>query len=162
MAAARRVPQEGSQRRTGAADRQGIGILFRGGRHHHGDDLSLVREPIGKQRTYRAIDQPAGENFFFGGTSLTFDKSARNLAGGVSVFAIIYRERKKRGSRFGLIGHASGDENNRVTGTNDNSAVRLLGHSAGFKCNNQAAQVNFNCMVHNLSKNLQPRPGTAR
>ena len=110
-----------------------------------------MRETVGEERTHRAIDQPAGENFFFGGTSLTFDKAARNFAGGVSVFAIIYRERKKSSSRFGLIGHASGDENNRVTGTNDNGAVRLLGHSAGFECNRPAAQVNFNCVVHNLS-----------
>jgi len=113
--------------------------------------LGFVRETVGEQWTDRAIDQPAGENFFFGGTSLAFDEAARYLTGGIGIFTIVYGERKKSGSRFGLIGHASSDENNRVTGTNDNGAVRLLGHSAGFKCNRPAAQVNFNCVVHNLS-----------
>ena len=139
------------QRRTGAADGQGIGILLGIGRQDHGDDLGFVGETFGEQRTHRTIDQAAGKNFFFGGTSLTFDKAARDFTGGISVFTIVHRERKESGSRFGLIGHASGDENNRVTGTNDNGAVRLFGHSAGFERNNPAAQVNFNCVVHNLS-----------
>jgi hypothetical protein len=110
-----------------------------------------MRESVREQRTNRPVDQPAGKNFFFRGSPLAFDKAARNFSGGVSVFKIVYRERKESGSRFGLIGHASGDENNRVTGTNDNGAVRLFGHSAGFECNDPAAQVNFNCVVHNLS-----------
>ena len=71
-------------------------------------------KPFGKQRPDRPIDQPAGENFFFRGTPLALDEAARNFSGGVSVFAIVHRERKEARSRFGLFGHASGDEHDRV------------------------------------------------
>ena len=113
-----------------------------------------------EQRADRTIDQAAGENFLFGGTSLAFDEAARNLAGGVGVFAIIDGEREESGSRFGLIGHASGDQDDRVTGTNDDRAVRLFGHLTRFQGNLTAAQVNFNCVLHSFL-NLQPRPGTS-
>jgi hypothetical protein len=116
------------------------------------DDLGFVEETFGKQRPDRTIDQAAGENFFFGGTPLAFDKTARDLAGGVGVLAIVDGEREKTGSRFGLIGHASGDQNDRVTGTNDNGAVRLFGHLTGFKGNLTAIQINFNCVKHSSLK----------
>jgi hypothetical protein len=76
-------------------DRQGVGILLGIGRKDHGDDLGFVQEPFGEQRADRTIDQAAGENFFFRGTPLAFDKTARNLAGGVSVLAVVDGERKK-------------------------------------------------------------------
>ena len=148
----------------GADDRERIRILLGIGREHHRDDLGFVQEAFGEQRTNRPVDQPAGENFFFGGTALAFDKSARNLAGGVSVFAIIHGEREKTCARFGLLGHAGGDQDYRVTGANDNRAVRLFGHLAGFKGDLAAAQVNFNCMRHSfLTSNLgRERPGQSR
>ena len=119
-----------------------FGILLGIRRKHHGDDLRFVQEPFGEQRPDRPVDQPAGENFFFRGTPLAFDEAARNLAGGVSVFAIIDGERKEPGSRFGLFGHASGDEDDRVPGANDYGAVRLFGHLARFQGDLAAAQVN--------------------
>ena len=110
-----------------------FGILLGIGRKHHGDDLGFVQETLREQRADRTIDQPAGENFFFRGTPLAFDEAARNLAGGVSVFAVVDGERKEARSRFGLFGHAGGDEHDRVAGTNDNGAVRLFGHLTRFK-----------------------------
>jgi hypothetical protein len=46
-----------------------VGILFGVGREDHGDDLSFVEKALGKQRADRAIDQAAGEDFLFRGTS---------------------------------------------------------------------------------------------
>ncbi len=112
------------------------------------DDLRFVQEPFGEQRPDRPVDQPAGEDFLFRRAPLALDKAARNLAGGVSVFAVIDGEREKSGSRFGLFGHASGDEDGRVPGANDDRAVRLFGHLARFKGNDPAAQIDFNCMNH--------------
>ncbi len=97
------------QRRAGADNRQGIGILLGVGGEDHGDNLGFVEETVGKQRADRTIDQPAGENLFFGGTPLAFDETARNLAGGVSVFTIVYGEREKSSSRFRIVSHAGGD-----------------------------------------------------
>ena len=37
------------QRGTGAADGQGVGILFGIGREHHADDLGLIQETFGEQ-----------------------------------------------------------------------------------------------------------------
>ena len=148
------------QRGGGADDRQRIRILLGIGRQHHGDDLGFIQETLGEQRADRTIDQPAGENLFFGETALAFDKAAGNLTGGVSVLAVIDGEREKPGPRFGLVGHASGDENHRVTGTNDNGAVRLFGHLTGFQGNLAVAQVYFNYVMHSFL-NLQPRPETS-
>src|SRR5207249_7955858 len=122
----------------GTADGERVGILFGVGRKDHGDDLGFVEESFGKQGADGPIDQAAGENFFFGGTALAFDETARNFSGGVVVFAVIDGEREKAGSRFGLIGHTSGDQNHRVTGPHDNSAVRLFGHLTGFQGNHTA------------------------
>ena len=146
------------QRGARARNCQRIRILLRIGGHDHGDDLRLIHEPVREQRTNGTIDQAAGENFFFGGTPLAFDKPARNLSGGVSVFPIIYREREKSGPGFGLIGHTGGDQHNGITRTNDDRAVRLFGHLTRFQGNLTATQVNFNCVRHFL-KILQ-RPGT--
>ena len=140
------------QRGGRADDRQGVGILLGIGRKDHGDDLGFVQEPFGKQRPDRTIDQAAGENFFFGGTPLAFDKAARDLAGGVGVLAVVNGEREKTGSRFGLVGHTSGDQDHRVTGANDNGAVRLFGHLTGFKGNLAAIQIDFNCVQHSSLK----------
>ncbi len=89
------------QRGARADDGQRVGILLGIGREHHGDDLGFVQEAFGEQRTDGPVDQPAGENFFFRGTSLALDEAARNLAGGVSVFAIINGEREEAGFGFG-------------------------------------------------------------
>ena len=140
-------------------DGQRIGILLGIGRQDHGDDLGFVEKPFGEQRADRAINQPAGENFLFGGTSLALDKAARDLAGGVSVFAVVYREREESSSRFRIVSHAGGDQDHRVTRANDNRAVRLSGHFAGFQGNCPATQIDFNGMRHILNLYLQPRPG---
>src|ERR1019366_2146305 len=73
----------------------------------------------------------------------------------------VYGERKESGSRFGLIGHASGDEDDRVPGANDNGAVRLFGHLTRFQGKDPAAQINFNCMNHCVFKSSKPRPETS-
>ena len=137
-----------------------FGILFGIGREHHGDDLGFVQEAFGEQRADRPIDQAAGENFLFRGTSLALDEAARNLAGGVSVLAIIDGEREESGSRLGLVGHTSGDQDHGVTGTNDNSAVRLFGHLTRLEGDLAAAQVYFNYVMHSFL-NLQPLPETS-
>ena len=136
------------QGRARAHDGERIGVLLGIGREHHGDDLGFVEEPFGEQRTDRPVDQPAGENFFFRGTSLAFDKAARNFAGGVSVFAIVNGERKESGSRFGLFVSAGADQYHRIAGTNDDRAVRLFGHSACFERDLAIAQINFKSVDH--------------
>src|ERR1700691_2401517 len=134
------------QRGAGADHCQGVGILLRIGGEHHGDDLGFMQETFGEQRADRPVDQPAGEDFFFRGPSLAFDEAARNLAGGVSILAIIYRERKEAGIRLRLFGHAGADQHYGISATHDDRAVRLLGHSARFEGDLAASQIDFNCV----------------
>ena len=136
------------QRGARADDGEGVGVLLRIGREHHGDDLGFIQKPFGEQRADRPVDQPAGEDFFFRGTSLAFDKAARNLAGGVSVLAIVYRERKEAGIRLRLFGHAGADQHYGIAGSDHDGAVRLFGHSTRFEGDLAASQIDFNCVRH--------------
>src|SRR5450759_5292642 len=133
-------------------------VLFGVGRQDHGDDLGFVQKALGEQRTDRTIDQAAGEDFLFRGTPLAFDESARNLTGGVGVLSIIDGEREEPGPHLRLVSHTSGDEYHCVTGTNDNSAARLLGHFTRFQGDLTAAQVYFNYVMHSFL-NLQHSAG---
>ena len=146
------------QRRRRARNGERVGILLGVGRQHHGDDLGFVEKAFREQRTDRTIDQPAGQNFLFRGTSLAFDESARNLAGGVSVFSIIDGEREEPGPHLRLVSHTRGDQYHGVTGTNDNSAARLFGHLTRLQGDLTAAQVYFNYVMHAFL-NLQHSAG---
>ena len=66
------------------------------------DHLRFVQIPFGEQRPDRAVDQAAGEDFFFGRAAFALDKAARELARGVGVFAVIDREREKARAGLGL------------------------------------------------------------
>ena len=58
-------------------------------------------EAFRKQRADGPVDQAAGENLFFRGTALAFDKAAGNLSGGIGVFTIVNREREKAAPGLG-------------------------------------------------------------
>ncbi len=68
------------QRGARANDGQRAGILLGIGRKHHGDDLGFVHEAFGEQRADGPVNQTAGKDFFFRGTSLAFDKAAGKFA----------------------------------------------------------------------------------
>ena len=59
-------------------DGQRSGIVHRIGRKHHGDDLRFATEAFREERSYRTVNQPAGQDFLFGGTALTLDETARD------------------------------------------------------------------------------------
>ena len=63
---------------------------------------------------------------------LALEKSAGNFSGGIGVFAVIHRERKK--IFFGrLVVHAGRGQHHRVAVSRHDGAMRLTGHLAGFK-----------------------------
>ncbi len=134
------------QRGAGADNGERAGIALRIGRQHHADHLRLVHEAFGEQRADGPVDQAAGEDFFFGGTSLALDEAARKLAGGVSVFAVIDGEREECRSRFGFLAGAGGHQHHGVPGADDHGAIGLLCNFACFKGDLSTIQVDFNCM----------------
>src|ERR1017187_6297909 len=99
-----------------------------------------------------------GENFLFRGPPLALNESARDLAGGVGVLSIIDGEREEPGPHLLLVSHTSGDEYHGVTGTNADSAARLLGHFTRLQGDLTAAQVYFNYVMHSFL-NLQHSAG---
>src|SRR5689334_7207749 len=107
-----------------------------------------MEKALREQREDRPIDQSAGQDFLFRGTSLAFDESARDLSGGVGILPVIHGEREKPGTRLRLVRHTRGDQYDGITGADDDSAACLFGHLARFKGDLTSAQVYFNCMLH--------------
>ena len=91
------------------------------GREDHGDDLRLVQEAFGEQRPDRPVDQAAGENFFFGGTSFAFDEAAGKSSRGVRVFTIIDGEREK--ARAAALGSSAVQAVTRTTESPDRTTT---------------------------------------
>ena len=71
------------------------------------DDITVatictsLKKPSGKQRPDRPVDQPGGQDFFFGRTAFALEEAAGDLAGGVRAFLIIDREREEVLTRLG-------------------------------------------------------------
>ena len=71
------------QRRRRGVDRQHVVGVLLVGADDGGDDLRLVAEAVGERRAQRAVGEPAGEDGVLGGTALTAEERAGDLAGGV-------------------------------------------------------------------------------
>ena len=89
------------------------GSRVRIGREHHADDLRLVMNPSGNSGRIGPVDQAAGENFLLRQAAFALDEAAGKLAGGVSVLAVIHRQRKKCRSGLGSSAAARGHQDHR-------------------------------------------------
>src|SRR5690606_4005454 len=88
--------QTGNGQRGGSADHGGdvrIDVLVRG--QHRADDLDLVHETLGEERTDRTVDEAGGKRFLLGGAALALEEATRDLAGGVGFFLVIDRQGKE-------------------------------------------------------------------
>ena len=120
-----------------------LGIAFRIGRKHHGDDLRLVHEAFREQRPDRPVDQTAGEDLLLRRTPFALDEAAGKLARGISIFTIIDGEREERGARFGLFIGASAHQNHGIPGADHDGAIGLFRDFACLQGNFLTIQVNF-------------------
>ena len=100
--------------------------------NHETNDLRFVAEPIGKQRPYGPIDQPAGECFEIARPGLTFKESAGNLSRSISFFSVIYREREEVDAFPWAGSHGRRNQNHGVSLPRNNSAPGLSGQVASF------------------------------
>src|SRR5205823_11090343 len=78
-----------------SVDSQNVRIVFTVGREHQSNDLGFIAETFRKQRADRTVNQAAGKNFAFAGTSLALDEAARNASAGVGVFTVVHGEREE-------------------------------------------------------------------
>ena len=132
-------------RRTGHG--QGGRVLLLIGAEHGGDDLDVVAEVLGKQRSHGPVDHPAGQDRGLGGPAFAPRKRPRDAAGSVELLLVVTGQRKKVDSfSRSLRGH-SGDQENCVARANHDRAVGLLGHVTGFNCQALACQLSFEFLI---------------
>jgi len=104
--------------------------LVRG--QHERDDLGLEAPRRRKQRTQRAIDDPAGQDLFLVGPALAAEEPTGDLPRRVGVLAVVDRQWKEVRAFTGLLGRDGGDQHDRVAAAHDHGPVGLLGHVAGL------------------------------
>ena len=121
------------QRGRSAVDGRHVRIIFGIRRKHQRDDLSLVAETFGEQRADGTIDLPAGQDLALAGPAFALDEAAGNAAAGVSVFAVVNREREKIDALARLGVGNGGGQNDVFAHANNGGAVRLLGQFAGLE-----------------------------
>ncbi len=138
-----------AQRHRCAVDAGDVRIVLGIGRKHHGDDLGLVAEAFGKQRTDGTVNLAAGQNFALAGTAFALDEAAGNASRGVGVFAIVHGKGKEIDAFPGIGVGAGGGQHHVLADANNAGAMRLLGQLAGFETDGlTAGQFNFNFVLH--------------
>ena len=92
----RRERNVGKVKRGGPGHQaDGVGVVVRVGRKHHGNNLRFVAIALGEHGAHGAVNQPAGEDFLFCGTPFALEKPAGNFPRRVSVLAVIHRQWKE-------------------------------------------------------------------
>ena len=66
------------ERQRGAGDRQGGRVLLLIGGDDGGDQLDIVAEVLGEERSHRPVDHPAGDDGRLAGPPLTAGEAARD------------------------------------------------------------------------------------
>ena len=121
------------ERGAGGADAEHVGVEFRIDRKDGRDDLNVVAESVGKERTDRPIDLPRAEHGVFGRTSFALDVAARNFSGGVHLLFEIAGEGEEVDAFARFLGGSGGAEHDVLIAiTNQRGAVCLLREFAGF------------------------------
>ena len=143
----------------GSADQGGdIRILVLVSRHDRGNDLHFIHEALGKQRANGAVNQAAGQGFFFAGTTFTLEEATRNTAGGVGLFLVVNGQGEEvlAGIRFFLAYY--GDQHFGVTDTDHDSGGGLAGNLPGFQGYRVTAELNlFSDFIEHISSLLSSR-----
>jgi len=137
------------QRRRGAADAHGVGVVDPVRRKHQRDDLGVAEVALRKQGAQRSVDEAAGQDLFLRRPALALVEAARKLAGGVSVLTVINGQGQERGVLPGFGGGAGRGHDHGVAVADERRAVRLLGQPAGL--DGQLAAPDFNrCTVNHI------------
>ena len=140
------------ERRAGRADADDVGVEHRIHREHRRDDLNVVTEAVGEQRTDGAIDLTRTEHRVLGGAAFALDESARNLAGGVHLLFEVAGEWEKVYAFARFCGGGDGAEHDvLIPVTNERRAVGLLCQFAGFDDHRAPADRKRNGFGHDNS-----------
>ena len=95
-------------------ERCNVRVYFGIDRHDGGNDLHLVVEPVGKQRTDGPVDKPRGQRVLFRRSAFALEKPARNLPRRVVLLDVVHREREEILARPGLVRSSHRAKHDRV------------------------------------------------
>ena len=101
------------------------------------DHLGLVAVVLRELRANRTVNHPRDEGLALVGAALTLEVVSRN--GAVSTVAILVLNCERQEVEAGWAAGNSSHEDSRVAHADDDSAVGLLGHKAGFKSHGTSA-----------------------
>ena len=119
----------------GAVHRKNIRIVLPVGTEKDGNDLCIVEIPLGEQRAERAVDHPAGENFFFRRAAFAAKIASGNPTHGGSLFLVFDGEGKEILAVLDLGGGDGGYDNDRFSHGDEGGPVCKFGKLAGFDVN---------------------------
>ena len=148
--------------RSGCAEHgRNIGIDFRVNGNHHRNDLDVVVETFGEQRTDRTVDQTAGQNFFFALFAFALKETAGDFTCGVSALKVINSQREEVLTFFDFFIGGHSDQNNGVAHRYFNSRCRLARDFAGFQSNGLIAILEgFNVFIEHFVPFRMPHAKT--
>src|SRR5690606_12782506 len=119
-----------------------IGLLTGG--NHGADDLHFVLEAFREQRTNRTIDQARGQGFLLGGTCLTLEETAGDLAGSIGFFLIVHGQREKTLARISGLRAGHGDQYSDIVVNGDqHGAGGLTGDTASLEGYGRLTELKF-------------------
>ena len=127
--------------RGGGVDRDHVVQVVGVERHDRRDDLDLVAQALLEGRAQRAVDQAAGEDRVLGGTALTAEEGAGDLAGGVHPLLDVHREGEEVELVLGLLGGGGGRQHHGVVvQVRHGGAGGLLGQAARLEADGAGAE----------------------
>ena len=116
----------------GAVEGEDIGIILAVGAEEDGDDLGVVVVAFGKEGTQRAIDHPAGKDFFFGRAAFAAEVASGDATDGGGFFFVFDGEGEEVLAVFDFGGGNGGNDNDGFTHSDEGSAVGEFGKFSGF------------------------------
>ncbi len=114
------------ERRARAGDGQDVGGVHLVRAEHRGDDLRVLLEPVGEERTHRAVDEARREDLVVALAPLALEEAARNLSGGERLLDVLTGEGEEVEARP-LVAGDGGDEDDALAVRDEDGAVSLLG-----------------------------------
>jgi len=144
--AADRTHEGQARNRQGGGNRDhrdDVGIVLHVVADDGDDDLRLVLEALGKERTDRTVDQARNERFLFARTAFTLEEAARDLAGGVGLFLVVHGQRKEVEAGLGLPLADDGCEHGGLAIGREHGAIGLAGDLARLQDERATTPFNF-------------------
>ena len=135
---------------AGAVDHRNVGIVDQIGRKELADDLHLIEETLGEERTAGTVAEAGDQNLALGRTAFAFEIAAGETAGGGIFVAVVDRERKEiLAGTHGLRG-AGGDDDIGFANVDVDGAAGELGDGARGEREPETGHGNIMFLIHGI------------